>query len=256
MDERDKEKENISVIAGRNPVMEAIKQDELISRILVSKGQKEGSILKILSDAKKKGIPVKEVAVEKLDSICASHQGVVAYISPIEFKEVSDLLEIAKQRNEDPFIIVLDQIEDVMNLGAIARSAEAAGAHGIIIPLHRSAPVTPTTVKASAGALLNIKVARVTNITRALEELKEAGLWICGTHQDADSTYYNANLKGPLAIVIGSEGEGMSRLVSENCDFTVNIPLVGSMTSLNASCAAAIVIFEALRQRQNGKTVK
>lgn len=242
--------ENTTVIAGRNPVMEAIKKDYLISRILVSIGEKEGSILKILSEAKKKNIPVKQVSVTKLDSTITSHQGIIAYISPIEFFEVSDILDIAKERKEQPFIVILDQIEDVHNLGAIARSAEAAGCHGIIIPLHRSAPVNAAAMKASAGALLHIKVARVTNLNAAMEQLKKEGLWICGTHQDADREYYNADLKGPLAIVIGSEGAGMSRLVAQNCDFNVNIPLSGNITSLNASCAAAIVIFEAVKQRK------
>lgn len=244
--------ENTSVIAGRNPVLEAIKKEYLISRILVSSGEKEGSILRILSEAKKRNIPVKQVSSSKLDSIMSSHQGVVAYISPIEFIEVEDILDLAKEKNEPPFIVILDQIEDVHNLGAIARSAEAAGCHGIIIPLHRSAPVTAAAVKASAGALLHIKVARVTNLNSTIELLKKEGLWICGTHQNADYEYNKADLKGPLAIVIGSEGEGMSHLVAQNCDFTVNIPLVGSITSLNASCAAAIVIFEALRQRRQG----
>ncbi|HOD93259.1 MAG TPA: 23S rRNA (guanosine(2251)-2'-O)-methyltransferase RlmB [Clostridia bacterium] len=242
--------ENTTVIAGRNPVMEAIKNDFLISRILVSIGEKEGSILKILSEARKKNIPVKQVSVSKLDSISSSHQGVIAYISPIEFYEVSDILDVAKKRNEPPFIVILDQIEDVHNLGAIARSAEAAGCHGVIIPLHRSAPINAAAMKASAGALLHIKVARVTNLNTAIEQLKKEGLWICGTHQDADQEYFNADLKGPLAIVIGSEGTGMSRLVAENCDFNVNIPLQGNITSLNASCAAAIVIFEAAKQRK------
>lgn len=245
--------ENTSIIAGRNPVIEALKKEELISRILVSTGEKEGSILRILSEARKRNIPIKQVSTTRLDSIMDSNQGVIAYISPIEFVEVSEMLELARANNEPPFLVILDQIEDVHNLGAIARSAEAAGCHGIIIPLHRAAPVTAAAVKASAGALLHIKVARVTNITSTIEALKKEGLWICGTHQDADKEYYNADLKGPLAIVIGSEGEGMSRLVTENCDFMVNIPLKGNIGSLNASCAAAIVIFESLKQRNAEK---
>jgi 23S rRNA (guanosine2251-2'-O)-methyltransferase len=242
--------EKNTVIAGRNPVLEALKKDCLISRILVSVGEKEGSMLKILSEARKKNIPVKQVSNTKLDSIIPAHQGVVAYISPIEFYEISDLLDVAKERKEPPFIVILDQIEDVHNLGAIARSAEAAGCHGIIIPLHRSAPVNAAAMKASAGALLHIKVARVTNLNAAIEQLKKQGLWICGTDKDANKQYYDADLKGPLAVVIGSEGAGMSRLVAKNCDFTVNIPLSGNITSLNASCAAAIVIFEAVKQRK------
>ncbi len=240
---------DLTVIAGRNPVMEALRKDLLISRILIGEGDKEGSIVKIIANAKQKGIPIKRTSNAKLDSIMSSHQGVIAYISPIEFVSVEDILQDAKDKNQDPFIIILDHIEDVHNLGAIARSAEAAGCQGIVIPLHKAAPVTPTAVKASAGALLHIKVARVTNLNDTIDYLKNEGVWICGTDMDTDTIYYDANLLGPLALVIGSEGRGMSRLTAQKCDFSVKIPLKGDMTSLNASCAAAIVMFEALKQR-------
>ncbi|MDX1357610.1 MAG: 23S rRNA (guanosine(2251)-2'-O)-methyltransferase RlmB [Clostridia bacterium] len=244
-------KEETTLIAGRNPVMEALKSNTDINSIMVAKGHGEGIVKAIISKAKKQGIPVKEVSPVKLDSLipAKNHQGVVASISPVKFYTVRDILRKAEDKGEDPFIVILDGIEDVHNFGAIARTAEACGAHGLIIHKHRAAPVSSMAVKASAGALMHIPIARVTNITKSIQSLKEKGLWIAGTDASGDSKYYEANLKGPMGIVIGSEGRGMSRLVKESCDYNLRIPMAGKMSSLNASNAAAIVLFEVLRQR-------
>ena len=178
-----------------------------------------------------------------------NYQGVIAVVPPYEYVEVEDILQDAKNKNEDPFVVILDGIEDVHNLGAIIRTAETAGVHGIIIPKRRAASVNATVNKVSAGAVEYMKIARVNNLNETINELKEAGLWICGTDMDTETYYYNQDLKGPLAIVIGSEGFGMSRLVKENCDFIVKIPMKGKITSLNASVSAGIVIYEAVKQR-------
>ncbi|MBN2557962.1 MAG: 23S rRNA (guanosine(2251)-2'-O)-methyltransferase RlmB [Clostridia bacterium] len=243
--------EENNIIAGRNPVMEAIKSNTEISSIMIAKGAGEGAIKAIIATAKKKKIPVKEVSSVKLDALvpAKNHQGVVASISPIKFVSMQDILKKASDKGEDPFIVILDGMEDVHNLGAIARTAEACGVHGLIIPKHRAAPVTTMAVKASAGALLYMPVCRETNIPMAMEHLKKRGLWIAGADMDGETKYYEANLKGPLAVVIGGEGKGMGRLVKEKCDFNISIPMAGRMPSLNASNAAAVILFEALRQR-------
>ncbi len=247
-------KEENTLIAGRNPVMEALKSNTDINSIMIARGSGEGIIRAIIAKAKKQGIPVKEVSPVKLDALipAKNHQGVVANISPIKFHLLRDILKIAADKGEDAFIIILDGIEDVHNFGAIARTAEACGAHGIVIHKHGAAPVSSIAVKASAGALMHVPIARVTNITKTIMELKEKGLWIAGTDMTGESKYYEANLKGPIGVVIGSEGKGMSRLVKESCDFNVNIPMAGKMASLNASNAAAIVLFEILKQRTLG----
>jgi 23S rRNA (guanosine2251-2'-O)-methyltransferase len=247
-------KEENTLIAGRNPVMEALKSNTDINSIMIAKGHGEGIVKAIMAKARKKGIPIKEVSPVKLDSLipAKNHQGVVASISPVKFHAIRDILKYAEDKGEDPFVVILDGIEDVHNFGAIARTAEACGAHGLIIHKHRAAPVSSMAVKASAGALMHIPIARVTNITKAIETLKEKGLWIAGTDASGDSIYYDANLKGPMGIVIGSEGRGMSRLVKENCDYNLSIPMAGKMSSLNASNAAAIVLFEVLKQRTAG----
>ena len=243
------------IIVGRNPVLEALRSDAQISRILISKGKREGTIKVIIALAKENNVLIKEVAVAKLDGICnlKNHQGVIAYISPIKYVEIDDILNNAYNQNEDPFIVMLDGIEDVHNLGAIARSAEAAGAHGLIVQKHRAAPITPMAVKASSGALMHLPVSVVTNLSRTIDYLKEKGLWTAGTHQEAKQEYYKANLKGPMLIIIGSEGKGISRLVSTKCDFMLSIPMKGKVTSLNASAAAAIIIFEVVKQRLNNQ---
>lgn len=239
------------IIAGRNPVMEALRSGIEITGIYIAKGSGEGVVKAIIAKASKMKIPVKEVSPVKLDNMApgANHQGVAAVISPIGYVALSSILKKAEDRGEAPLVVVLDGIEDVHNLGAIARTAEAAGAHGIVIAKHRAAPVTTTAVKASSGALMHIPVCRVVNISRTIETLKEKGLWIAGADAEGEKAYFEADLKGPLAVVVGNEGRGIGRLVKEKCDFLVKIPMAGKMASLNASNAAAVVLFEVVRQR-------
>ncbi len=236
-------------IVGRNPVMEALRSDREIEKILVLKGA-EGSIKKIIGKAKDKRIPVSQVDKATLDRISGGlpHQGVAAYVSSYSYVEVEDILEAARAKGEAPFVIILDNLEDPHNLGAIMRTAEACGVHGIIIPKRRAVGITETVAKASAGAVEYMPVARVSNVAQTLEELKKAGVWIYGCDMDGD-TYYKADLKGSMGLVIGSEGFGISRLVREKCDFIVSIPMVGRITSLNASNAAAVLMCEVRKQR-------
>ena len=245
-------KENISdQIEGRNSVLELLESERDINKILIAKGERHGSINKIITIAKQRKIVIAEVERQKLNAISETnnHQGVIAIVPPFNYVEVEDILNEAKTKNEDPFIIILDGIEDPHNLGSIIRTAETAGVHGVIIPKRRAASVNATVSKSSAGAVEHVKIARVNNTNETIKYLKEEGLWICGTDGDAKDYYYNQNLKGPMAIVIGSEGFGMSRLVKENCDFLVKIPMKGKITSLNASVSAGIVIYEAVKQR-------
>ena len=239
------------VIAGRNAVTEALKAGRPIDSILVRRGEKNGSVSSILRMAKQAGIPVKEVDSRKLDGMCGgeNHQGIIAMAAVHAFSEVEDIFALAESRNEPPFILVCDEIADPHNLGAIIRTAECAGVHGVIIPKRRSVGLTAVVGKASAGALEYLPVARVSNLVSTIRDLQKAGVWVFGTAADGDTSLYTADLKGPAAIVIGNEGEGMSRLVSEACDFKVSIPMHGRISSLNASNAAAILLYEAVRQR-------
>jgi 23S rRNA (guanosine2251-2'-O)-methyltransferase len=237
------------IVAGRNAVMELLKSGKDINKIFVENGEKHGSINEIIARAKENRIVLIEVDKSKLDQMAENHQGVVAQVPPFDYCEVEDILDLAKERGEDPFIIVLEGIEDPHNLGAIIRTAETAGVHGIIIPKRRSVAVNATVSKVSAGATSYMKIARVNNINETIKKLKDNGLWVIGTDGAADTLYYNQDLKGPLAIIIGSEGFGMSKLVRENSDILIKIPMKGKVTSLNASVSAGIVIYEALRQR-------
>ena len=246
------------LVFGRNAVKEAIKAGRSIDKILVQT-EPDGSLREILALAREARIIVHEVNRKKLDEIClpfghggktANHQGIAAYTAGVEYCEVSDILALAKERNEAPFVVVLDGVEDPHNLGAIIRSADCAGAHGVILGKHRSAPVTAAAVKASAGAAEYVPIARVTNITAALEELKQAGLWVAGADMAGESAY-KKDLTGAFALVIGNEGEGLSRLVKQKCDFLVSIPMGGHVDSLNAGVAAGILLFE--KRRQEGK---
>ena len=238
-------------IEGRNAVIELLESDRDINKIFVQSGEKHGSINKIIAIAKQNKIVVTEVEKSKLDymSKTNNHQGVIAVIPPFNYCEVEDIIEFAKIKQEDCFILILDGIEDPHNLGSIIRTAETAGVHGIIIPKRRAATVNSTVSKVSAGAVEHMKVARVTNISDAMEKLKKEGLWICGTDIRTDTYYYNQDLTGPLGIVIGNEGTGMGEKVRKNCDFLVKIPMQGKVTSLNASVSAGIVIYEAVKQR-------
>ncbi len=240
-------------LEGRNAVLEAIRIKRPIDKILMKKGEVEGTLKVIKAKAIAQGIIVQETAKSNLDEMAKSHnhQGVIALCPAQEYAEVEDMLALAKERNEDPFIIILDGITDTYNLGAIIRTANASGAHGVIIPKRRAAGLTAMVSKASAGAILYTKVARVTNISTEIEKLKEAGLWIVGTDMKAKSLH-ETNLKGPVAVVIGSEGTGISRLVKEKCDLKVSVPMLGEIESLNASVAGGVLMYEVVRQRLNG----
>ena len=252
MQKEDKKNDFNDQIEGRNPVLELLESKRDVNKILIAKGDRHGSINKIIAMAKDKRIVLVEVERQKLNEISQTHnhQGVIAIVPPFNYVEVDDILEEAKLKNEDPFILILDGIEDPHNLGSIIRTAETAGIHGIIIPKRRAVAVNATVSKSSAGAVEHIKIARVNNINETIKYLKEKGLWICGADGDANTYYYNQDLKGALAIVIGSEGFGISRLVKENCDFLVKIPMKGKTTSLNASVSAGIIIYEILRQKE------
>ncbi len=236
-------------IIGRNAVMEALRNDREIEKITVGKNA-EGSIKKIIGAAKAKKIPIHYCEKSVLDRIAEgkNHQGVAAQVSQYAYCDLEDILERAKERGEDPFIIILDGLEDPHNLGAIMRTAECCGAHGIVIPKRRSAGITETVVKASAGAVEYMLCAKVANIGQAVDRLKEQGVWVAACDMDGQC-YTVQDLKGSLAIVIGNEGAGISRLVKEKCDFTVSIPMKGRISSLNASNAAAILMYEVIRQR-------
>ena len=248
----EKEKFNDQV-EGRNAVLELLETDRDINKIYIQSGEKHGSIYKIIAKAKDKKILVTEIDKNKMNQMSQTenHQGVIAIVPPFNYVDVDDILFEANTRQEDAFVVILDGIEDVHNLGSIIRTAETAGVHGIIIPKRGSASVNATATKASAGAVEHMKIARVNNLNETIKYLKEKGLWICGTDMDTKTYYYNQDLTGPLAIVIGSEGFGMSRLVKENCDFLVKIPMKGKITSLNASVSAGIVMYEAVKQRNS-----
>jgi 23S rRNA (guanosine2251-2'-O)-methyltransferase len=243
-------------IEGRNPVIEALTSGESIEKIYIQKGNVQGSAQKIINLARKKKIQVTEVDKNKLNAIAEtdSHQGVVAIVSPIEYVSVEDIIKKAEEKGEQPFIVILDEIEDPHNLGSIIRSANAFGAHGVIIPKHRSASVTATAVKTSAGACFYTPVAKVTNLVNTMKELKKMGIWITGADMGGEKDIYSADFTGPIAIVIGNEGSGMTRLVREECDFIVNIPMVGEIESLNASVSASIFMYKVSEVR--GKGVK
>jgi RNA methyltransferase, trmH family, group 3 len=249
--EEDVEKRFDDQIEGRNSVLELLESGKDVNKIFVTRGEKHGSINKILGIAKERKIIVVEKDKKQMDEMAQeeNYQGVIAIVPPFEYVEISDILEVAKERNEDPFVIVLDGIEDPHNLGSIIRTAETAGVHGVIIPKRRAVSVNSTVNKASAGAVEHMKIARVTNISDAIEELKKAGLWVCGTAVDTNKYYYNQDLTGPLAIVIGNEGKGIGEKVKKNCDFLVKIPMKGKVQSLNASVSTGIVVYEAVKQR-------
>ncbi len=240
-------------VEGRNSVIELLGSGRDINKIFIQEGERHGSINKIIAMAKENKVLITEISKEKMRQMAQTenYQGVIAIVPPFDYVEVEDILFEAKTRQEDPFVVLLDGIEDPHNLGSIIRTAETAGVHGIIIPKRRAASVNSTVNKVSAGAVEHMKIARVNNMVETIKYLKEQGLWICGTDMDTNTYYYDQDLKGPLGIVIGSEGFGMNRLVKENCDFLVKIPMKGKITSLNASVSAGIVIYEALKQKQD-----
>ncbi len=242
-------------IVGRQPVLEALKSQQPIDTVFIQHGTIGSSLGPIKKLARESGIPLKEISKEKmreLDGGLAS-QGVVALISVFAYVDVDEILSAAKKRNEPPLVLVLDEIEDPQNLGALIRTAECAGFHGVIIPKHHAASVTAAVIKASAGATAHIAVARVTNIVQILNELKSSGLWIIGTEMGGTKLYTELDYSGPLAVVVGNEGHGMRRLVKERCDFLATIPMHGKIESLNASVAGALVMFEAARARNRNQ---
>ena len=240
------------LIEGRNAVIEALRALRPIDKIYIARGDTDATLRHIAAKARDMGIVVVDADRRKLDymSVTHAHQGVIALAAVREYATVEDILKIAEERGEKPLIVICDEISDPHNLGAIIRTAECAGAHGVIVPKRRSAGVTPIISKTSAGAVEHIAVARVSNITAAIKELQKAGVWVFGTAADGETRLWDADFKGAAAIVIGSEGRGMGRLVAESCDFKVSIPMFGKISSLNASASAAILLYEAVRQRK------
>lgn len=244
------DRENENLIEGRNAVLEAFRSGKTIDKLLVLDGCQDGPVKSILREAKKQDTLIQFVSKERLTQISGTgkHQGVIAYMAAYAYAEVEDMLALAKEKGEDPFLILLDNIEDPHNLGAIIRTANLAGAHGVIIPKRRAAGLTATVAKTSAGALYYTPVAKVTNLVRTMEELKKQGLWFVCADMGGEQMY-RLNLTGPIGLVIGSEGEGVGRLVKESCDLTAGIPMKGGIDSLNASVAAGVLAYEVVRQR-------
>jgi len=245
------ESEGLDKLEGRNPVIEALKAGRTFNKILIAKGEREGSITQIIALAKQNGVVVQEVERVKLDKLSTTHahQGVIAFVAVKDYVDVDDILSIAESRGEPPFIVILDEISDAQNLGSVLRTADCVGAHGVIIPKRRAVGLTPAVSKASAGAIEYVPVARVTNISQTIEYLKKKNIWVVGTDAIGEKAYFDSDLRGPIALVIGSEGEGMGKLVREKCDFIVNIPMKGKISSLNAAVAGAIIMYEVLKQR-------
>ena len=241
-------------IEGRNAVIEAFRSGKPIDKVFILDGCQDGPMVTIRREAKKKDVMIKYVSKERLDQMAETgkHQGVIAYAAAYEYAEVSDILEKAKEKGEDPFIFILDNIEDPHNLGAIIRTANLAGAHGVIIPKNRAVGLTATVAKASAGALNYTPVAKVTNLSQTIEELKKEGLWFVCADMDGE-IMYRQNLTGPIGLVIGNEGEGVGRLVKSKCDLVARIPMQGDIDSLNASVAAGVLAYEVVRQRMQVK---
>ncbi len=239
------------VISGRNPVSEAIRSNRPIDKILVARGEKSGAVVGILAKARDRQIPVKEVDRTKLDFLSGSapHQGIVALAAAKEYDTVEDIFAYAESRNEPPFIVVLDELEDPHNLGAIIRTAECTGVHGVIIPKRRSATLSYTVGKASAGAIEYMRVARVTNIPNLIDDLKARGVWVYGADMNG-TDYEQCDMSGACAVVIGNEGKGISRLVREKCDVIVSLPMKGKINSLNASVAAGVLLYHAMKGRE------
>lgn len=236
---------------GRNPVVEALKAQRSINKILAAKGDKR--LGDIVSLAKQSKVIVQEVDVNKLNEIAGGlkHQGIIAYVAPVEYVDLDSILNALHEKNEIPFFILLDELTDPHNVGAILRTADAVGANAMLIPKRRSCPLTATVAKTSAGAVEYVPVAHIGNVAQTIKKLKENGLWIVGLDMDGEKYYYEAELKGPLVLVVGSEGEGLSRLTKESCDYLVKIPMRGKINSLNASVACSLLLYEAARQRNS-----
>lgn len=242
-------------VEGRNAVIELLKSGKPVNKVFIQKGERQGSINEVIKLAKKNNNLISEVEKSKLDMLSDTghHQGVIAFVSAVEYKTLDDIFALADERNEDPFIMIADEIEDPHNLGALIRTAECAGCHGVIIPKRRAVGVTEVVAKTSVGATQYVPIVRVNNINETIKELKDRGVWIVGTDGSAETLYTEQDMTGSIAIIIGSEGKGMGTLTMKNCDFLVKIPMMGKITSLNASVSGGIVVFEALRQRLNKK---
>jgi 23S rRNA (guanosine2251-2'-O)-methyltransferase len=236
---------------GRYPVLEELRSRRRVHRILIAQGPRDAGMSQLLDQARRIGVPVEPTPKRRLDDLSknSNHQGVVALVAPRQYAEVDDILLRAKELGEDPLVVVLDAIQDVHNLGTLIRTAEVVGAHGVIIPEHRAAGLTPVVDKTSAGAVEFLPVAQVTNITRTLDDLKKRGLWCIGLEGSAKTRYDQANLKGPIALIVGNEGKGISRLVREHCDVLVSLPMRGHVGSLNAAIAGSVTLYEIWRQR-------
>ena len=248
---REQEDAPENMLEGRNAITEALSAGRTIDKVYVADGDTDKALARLCAMVKQAGAVVVPTDRRKLDQMSATgaHQGIIAMVAAHDYASIEDILKKAQDAGENPLIVICDELSDPHNLGAIIRTAECAGAHGVIIPKRRSVGLTAVVGKASAGALEYLPVARVANITAAIETLKKAGIWVFGTAAGSDTGIYKADLKGPAAIVIGNEGQGMSRLVADSCDFKVSIPMKGSISSLNASAAAAIMLYEAVRQR-------
>ena len=243
------------VLVGRNAVTEALKSGRGINKLWIASGDREGSVSEIAALAKERGIVMQYVERAKIESFAGGHrhQGVLAYVAPVPYAELDDILKAAEEKGEAPFLVLLDELEDPHNLGALLRTADATGVHGILIPKRRSVSLNATVAKTSAGAVEYVPVARIGNIAQTLKKLKEKGFWVAGADMDGEKAYYEADLTGPLVLVVGSEGRGMSRLTKDACDFIVSMPMVGRINSLNASVAGSILMYESMRQRLQKK---
>ena len=243
------------VLVGRNAVTEALKSGRGINKLWIASGDREGSVAEIAALAKERGIVVQYVERAKIEALAGGHrhQGVLAYVAPVPYAELEDILKAAEAKGEAPFLVLLDELEDPHNLGALLRTADATGVHGILIPKRRSVSLNATVAKTSAGAVEYVPVARIGNIAQTLKKLKEKGFWVAGADMAGEKAYSEADLTGPLVLVVGSEGKGMSRLTKEACDFIVRMPMVGRINSLNASVAGSILMYESMRQRLQKK---
>ena len=241
---------NGEMIAGKNPVLEALRSGREMNKVWIAEGVKKTGIQELIDLAKEQGVLVQFVPKQKIDKLADNHQGIVASVAAYDYAELDDLFAAAKAKNEDPFFIILDELEDPHNLGSIMRTADAIGAHGIIIPKRRAVGLTAVVAKASTGAIEHVPVVRVTNLAQTVDELKDRGVWIAGTDAKGSADYRKMDATLPLALIIGSEGKGMSRLLKDKCDFLYHLPMVGHVTSLNASVAAALLMYEVYRKRQ------
>lgn len=238
-------------LAGRNAVLEALKSERSINKLFVQQGQSTGSIRELIALARDKKIIIEEVSISKLNALVkdVKHQGVVATVAPVAYAELEDVLALAKAKDQPPFLILLDELQDPQNVGAILRTANIAGAHGVLITKRRSCPLTGTVAKISAGAIEHTPVVQIGNVAQTLEQLQKQGLWVVGADMDGAADYFASDLTGPIVLVIGGEGKGLGRLVKEKCDILVKIPMFGQITSLNASVACGILAFDIVRQR-------